>query len=151
MKIDNAPSQIYARQGAQVSSAARNSPESFSAALSSATGGPSSSAAQGTKQADFTSMTRQELQDWSNHQIRSGQMSLDEGRPFMAMTMKIAVGGGALQATNDGERFDFTQKVRAGIEGALSRNDDVTRTMLESAMNIIQQHQGETIGVDTLV
>ena len=47
----------------------------------------------------------------------------------MAMTMKIPVGGGTgeVPAANDGERFDFTQKVRAGIEGAVSRNDEVTR------------------------
>jgi len=152
MKIDTATSHLYASQSAQLSTAARNNSASFSAALSTAAAGTSKSDAQGAKQADFTSMTRQELQEWSNDQIRSGKMSLDDGRPFMAMSMKIPVSGGTggqLQATNDGERLDFTQKVRAGIEGALSRNDDVTRKMLESATKIMQQHQGETIGVDT--
>ncbi|MGV8935741.1 MAG: hypothetical protein ACOH2J_01360 [Allorhizobium sp.] len=152
MKIDTAASNLYSSQSAQFSAASRNNSASFSAALSTATAGTSRSDAQGTKQADFTSMTRQEMQEWSNDQIRSGKMSLDDGMPFMAMSMKIPVSGGTvgeLQAANDSERLDFTQKVRAGIEAALSRNDDVTRNMLESAMKIMQQYQGETIGVDT--
>lgn len=152
MKIDTATSQLYANQSARLSTAARNNAASFSAALNTVMAGTSTSDDQGTKQADFTSMTRQEMQEWSNDQVRSGKMSLDDARPFMAMSVKIPVSGGTgggLQATNDGERVDFTQTVRAGIEGALSRNDDVTRKMLESAMNIMQQHQGDTIGVDT--
>ena len=149
MKIDTATSRLYTGQGAQRSSAAQDSPASFSAALSTAA--TSRSDAQGTRQADFTSMTRQEMQDWSNEQIRSGNMSLDEGLPFMAMTMKIPVGGGTageLQASDDGERVDFTEKVRAGIEGAMSRNDEDTRTMLEKAMETMQQYQDENSSDD---
>jgi hypothetical protein len=152
MKIDTATSHLYASQCAQSSTAARTKSASFSAALSAATAATSRSDAQGAKQADFTSMTRQQMQEWSNDQIRSGKMSLDEGRPFMAMSMKIPVGGGTggeLQLSNDSERIDFTQKVHAGIEGALSRNDDATRKTLESALKTMQQYQGETIGVDT--
>ena len=145
MKIAPATSQPRLVQGAPSSTAASSNAAAFSAALSTAT---AESDAPGTKQADFTSMTRQEMQDWSNEQIRSGNMSLDEGFSFMAMTMKIPVSGD-VQAADDGERVDFTQKARAGIEGALSRNDDATRKMLESAIKIMQQYQGETIGVDT--
>ena len=53
-----------------------------------------------------------------------------------------------LAAESDGTRYDFTQKVRDGIQGALSRNDETTLKMLESAMQIIQRYQGQTIGVD---
>ena len=148
MKIAPATSQPRLVQGAPSSTAASSNAAAFSAALSTATATTSESDAAGTKQADFTSMTRQEMQEWSNEQIRSGNMSLDEGFSFMAMTMKIPVSGEP-QATDDGERVDFTQKARAGIEGALSRNDDATRKMLESAIKIMQQHQGETISVDT--
>ncbi|MEC5218563.1 hypothetical protein RCH09_003535 [Actimicrobium sp. GrIS 1.19] len=154
MKIDTAMAlrHLYASETGPLSSAVRDNVASFSAALSTASAGASRSNAQGAKQTDFTSMTRKEMQEWSNDQIRSGKMSLDDGRPFMAMAMKIPVSGGtggALQASSDGERFDFTQQARAGIEGALSRNDDVTRKMLESAMKIMQRYQGEPIGVDT--
>jgi hypothetical protein len=38
--------------------------------------------------------------------------------------------------------------VRDGIQGALSRNDETSLKMLESAMQIIQRHQGQAIGVD---
>lgn len=151
MKIDTSTSRLYASQSAQLSNASDDASASFSAALSTATAGASSSDEQDAEQTDFTSMTRQEMQEWSNEQIRSGNMSLDEGLPFMAMTMKIPVGGGtagALQASDDGERVDFTEKVRAGIEGAMSRNDEDTRTMLEKAMETMQQYQDENSSDD---
>ena len=151
MKIDTSTSRLYASQSAQLSTASDDTSASFSAALSTATAGASTSDAEDAEQTDFTSMTRQEMQDWSNEQIRSGNMSLDEGLPFMAMTMKIPVGGGTageLQAFDDGERVDFTEKVRAGIEGAMSRNDEDTRTMLEKAMETMQQYQDENSSDD---
>nr|WP_325263332.1 hypothetical protein [uncultured Rhizobium sp.] len=152
MKIDTSTSRLYASQSAQLSTASDDTSASFSAALSTATAGASTSDAEDAEQTDFTSMTRQEMQEWSNEQIRSGNMSLDEGLPFMAMTMKIPVGGGtagALQASDDGERVDFTEKVRAGIEGAMSRHDEVTRGMLEKAMETMQQYQDETSGTNS--
>ena len=151
MKIDTSTSRLYASQSAQLSTASDDTSASFSAALSTATAGASSSDEQDAEQTDFTSMTRQEMQEWSNEQIRSGNMSLDDGLPFMAMTMKIPVGGGTageLQASDDGERVDFTEKVRAGIEGAMSRNDEDTRTMLEKAMETMQQYRAETSGAE---
>ena len=151
MKIDTSTSRLYASQSAQLSTASDDTSASFSAALNSATAGTSQSDAEDAEQTDFTSMTRQEMQEWSNDQIHSGNMSLDEGLPFMAMTMKIPVGGGTageLQASDDGERVDFTEKVRAGIEGAMSRNDEDALTMLEKAMETMQQYQDETSGDD---
>ena len=151
MKIDTSTSRLYASQSAQLSTASDDTSASFSAALSTATAGASTSDAEDAEQTDFTSMTRQEMQEWSNEQIRSGNMSLDEGLPFMAMTMKIPVGGGtagALQASDDGERVDFTEKVRAGIEGAITRNDEATRGMLEKAMETMQQYQDENSSDD---
>lgn len=137
MKIDTTATALFASQRTRLAAADRGNPTSFAAALSTAASKPE---AAGVKQADFTSMTRQEMRDWTNEQIRGGKMSLDDSRPFMAMTMNIPVSGGAI-ASDDGERVDFTQKIRAGIEGALSRNDEVTRKMLESAMSLVQQYQ----------
>lgn len=108
----------------------------------------------GTQQADFTRMTRQELNDWANTKIRNGDMSLDEGRPFMAMTMQIPVNDRLAKQqseSTDAKRYDFMQKTRDGIQGALSRNDNTTFNMLESAMSIMQTHQGRTIGVNISV
>lgn len=142
MKINAETSYLHTSQRAQTSAADRNGAASFSAALASATSSTTKAEAAGVKQPDFTSMTRQEMRDWVNGQIRSGEMSLDDGRPFIAMTMKIPVNGGYggdLPTAGDSERFDFTQKARDGIEGALSRNDGVTLKMLESAMAIMQR------------
>ena len=144
MRVDAGTSYLYASQRPQASAADRSAATSFSAALTA-------TQADGTKQADFTSMTRQGMRDWVNTQVRSGEMSLDDSRPFMAMTMKIPVSGGMggeLAAESDGTRYDFTQKVRDGIEGALSRNDETTLKMLQSAMSIMQRQQGQTIGVN---
>lgn len=144
MRVDAGTSYLYASQRPQASAADRSAATSFSAALTT-------TQADSTKQADFTSMTRQGMRDWVNTQVRSGEMSLDDSRPFMAMTMKIPVSGGMggeLAAESDGTRYDFTQKVRDGIEGALSRNDETTLKMLQSAMSIMQRQQGQTIGVN---
>jgi hypothetical protein len=107
----------------------------------------------GAAQIDFTRMSRQEMRDWVNTQIRSGGMSLDEGRPFMAMTMKVAVQAdpaGEVPASADGTRADFMQKARDGIQGALSRHDETTLKMLQSALLTMQRYQGQAAGVDTL-
>ncbi|MGY3441251.1 hypothetical protein [Bradyrhizobium sp. USDA 4473] len=146
MRIDASTSYLYASQRPQATASGGSTPTSFTATLNA-------TQADSTKQANFSSMTRQEMRDWVNGQIRSGKMSLDDSQPFMAMTMKIPVGGsgGELPAANDGRRYDFTQQVRDGIQGALSRNDETTLNMLQSAMSIMQQNQGQTIGVNVRV
>lgn len=125
----------------------RNDTTSFASALITASASTTKVDKNGLKQMDFTSMTRQEMRDWVNDQIRRGEMSLDDSRPFMAMTMKIPVSGdgGELPAADDSERIDFTQRVRSGIEGALSRNDRTTLKMLKSAMQIMSQTQAISI------
>lgn len=144
MRVDSGTSYLGVSQRPQVGAADRSSTPSISTTQTSAGGN-------GVKQADFTSMTRQEMRDWVNAQIRSGEMSLDDSRPFMAMTMKIPVNGGSggeVPAASDDTRYDFTQKARDGIQGALSRNDETTLKMLESAMSIMQRQQGQAIGID---
>lgn len=146
MKIDARPSHPFTSQRTQTRAPDRPVTTSFSAALTQAQ-------ANSTKHADFTSMTRQEMRDWVNTQIRSGDMSLDDSRPFMAMTMKIPASGGLggeLAAENDGTRYDFTQKVRDGIQAALAKNDDTTLKMLDSAMSIMRRQQGQATSVNTV-
>ena len=140
MKIETGTSNLYVGRHAQPPAAGRADPASFASVLGTTVAASSKSDAADDKRPDFSSMTRQEMREWTNEQIRAGKMSLDDSRPFMAMTMSIPVAGGAV-AGNDGERVDFTRKIRAGIEGALGRNDDVTRKMLESAMTLMQQYQ----------
>ncbi|WP_150103187.1 hypothetical protein [Hyphomicrobium denitrificans] len=67
-------------------------------------------------------------------------MTLDESTPFVSMTMKMSVGGFAeVDAATDGERIDFIQRARSGIEGARSRSDDVTAKLLDAALQIMQR------------
>lgn len=69
------------------------------------------------------------------------------------MTMKIPASsapGGELAAENDGTRYDFTQKVRDGIQTALAHKDDATLKMLESAMSIMRRQQGQATGLNTV-
>lgn len=126
MRVEAGTSHLYASQRPQAAAAS-----SFSAVLAA-------------RQVDFTDMTRQEMRDWVNGEIRSGEMSLDDSRPFMAMTMKIPASGGPggeLPATSDGTRYDFTQRIRDGIQGALSRHDGQSAQMLETAMRTLQRYQ----------
>lgn len=143
MRIEAVASNLYAGDRAQGPAADR----SATALLSTA---QIATETDGTKQVDFGGMTRQDMRDWVNTQLRSGQMTLEESQPFMAMTMKVPVGGGVggeLAAESDATRYDFVQKVRDGIQGALSRNDETTLKMLESALSIMQRQQGQAIGV----
>lgn len=147
MRIDAGTPALYAAQRAQPTAADRPTAASFSAALAT-------SQADGSQQTDFTRMTRQEMRDWVNAQLRSGQMSFDESTPFVAMTMRIPVGAGMgdeLSAESDSTRYDFTQKIRDGIEGALSRKDSTALKMLESALQIVQRNQGRPQSVDVRV
>ncbi|MBT3068316.1 hypothetical protein KKO72_16025 [Rhodoferax sp. U11-2br] len=102
------------------------------------------------KQADFTSMTRQDLFDWMNGQIRSGNMSLDESSAFLGMTMKVSVATGQpVDMATDSTRINFMEKARAGIEGALSRNDPDLAKRLQLALANMQKHLGPTNRADT--
>ena len=150
MKIDAGPGHPFASQRTQGRTADRPATTSFSAALTQA---QAQTQTNGTRRTDFTSMTRKDMRDWVNTQIRSGGMSLDDSRPFMAMTMKIPASGGPggeVAAENDGTRYDFTQKVRDGIQAALARKDDTTLKMLESAMSTMQGQQGQATSVNTV-
>ncbi|SEI10475.1 hypothetical protein SAMN05660691_03704 [Rheinheimera pacifica] len=141
MRIDAANNYLYTSQTGQVQNDAGQVV-------------PGAGATEQTKAADFSSMTGQQLLAWANDKIKSGEMSLDDSRAFMAMTIKIPVNGasaGALQAIHSNERVDFMQKVRDGINGALERNDKETLKMLDTALSVMQKYQGQTIGVDIRV
>ena len=143
MTIDAANSYLYSSAAGQVQNAAAVAP--INAVVNNSVA---------AKQADFSDMTGQQLLAWANDKIKSGEISLDDSRAFMAMTIKIPVNGasaGALQAVHSNERVDFMQKVRDGINGALERNDKETLKMLDTALSVMQQYQGQTIGVDTRV
>lgn len=120
----------------------------FAGPLSSASqlmGAPSSS----VTTTDFTGMTRQQLFDWMNGQIRSGAMSLDESSSFLSMTVKIDTQ--TLQPVDmatDTTPVDFMERARQGIAGALSRGDQDGAARLGAALDTMQRYQGQVSGVD---
>lgn len=112
--------------------AAAGDPAAFAAAMSAAQAGARHAAVSAP---DFTAMTSLQMREWVNEEIRAGRMSLDESRPFMAMTMKVPVGGtGAASQQSGGERVDFMQRAREGMEAARLRGDEYTRSLLEAAL-----------------
>lgn len=115
---------------------------SFASMLAAATT-PAADQTADDERPDFTSMTRQQLFDWMNQQIRSGKMSLDESTPFLGMTMKIsAATGEPVDMASDGERIDFVAKARGGIDGALERRDYALLKRLQAAVEHMLKMQG---------
>ena len=92
----------------------------FPAATSSAdAAGDASSSSVNTT--DFTGMTRQQLFDWMNGQIKSGAMSVDESSPFLGMTLKIdARTMQPVDMATDTTPVNFMDRATGGIAGALS-------------------------------
>ncbi len=145
MKITTDTSHLYVSQRAQTpTTTTATDATSFASAMTTAT-----AETPVVKQADFTSMTRQEMFDWMNGEIRSGRMSLDESSPFLGMTLKISVATGqSVDMATDTTRINYIEKARLGIAGALSRNDQDLAKRLQAAIEIMNRHQGQAIAVD---
>lgn len=144
MKINTETSPLYSGSRTQPSSTPDTGPRSFSSALAAATGQTPSA-----RPVDFTSMTRQEMTDWMNEQIRTGKISLDESAPFMGMTMKISVETGQpVDMATDITRIDFIEKARLGVEDARSLNDQKLAERRRRALDKMHRSQGQAIGGD---
>ncbi len=137
MKVETGASYLFS--GARNLSGSRVDDQQFGAILSGKTADTrdepvDSRAEDGTL--DFTSMTRQELFDWMNGQLRDGEMSFDESSAFLGMTLKIsAVTGEQADLATDTSRIDFTEKARQGIEFYHSHFDDASVDMLQDALD----------------
>lgn len=103
----------------------------------------------GVSKTDFTSMTRQQMFDWMNSQIRSGAMSLDDSTPFLGMTLKIdAATGQPVDMASDTTPVNFVDRATQGIAGALSRGDRDEAARLQAAIAMMQRYQGQVAGAD---
>lgn len=101
-----------------------------------------SSTPKGVNQVDFTNMTRQEMHDWMNGQIRNGNMSLGDAGPFLGMMVS------ASDMATDTTRINFFEKARQGIELALSNNDQITAERLRMAIETMHRNQQQGINAD---
>lgn len=138
MKIHTGTSHLYSSQRTQTTATAPATPTATTSQASS-----------DIRQADFTSMTRQELFDWMNDQLRNGKMSFEESLPFRGMTLKIsAKTGQPVDMATDTSRINFIEKAQLGLEAALLRNDAEDAKRLQMALEIMQREQGQAIGVN---
>jgi len=145
MKVNTELRHDYTTQRQQPSTTANTNPASFSSALTAATADTPT-----VKQADFTSMTRKDMFDWMNDQIRSGNMSLDESSPFLGMTMKISVATGQpVDMATDTARINFLEKARLGVEAARANNDQDLEQRLLAAIETMRRQQGQALGGNT--
>ncbi len=113
------------------------------------TSSPDEGSSSGVAQTDFTNMTRQQLFDWMNGQIRSGAMSLKDSSSFLGMTISLDQGSGkVVDMASDPTRINFVQRASDGLSGALWRGDTDQAARLQSALDTMQRDQGQVTGVD---
>ncbi|WP_158298742.1 hypothetical protein [Sphingomonas psychrotolerans] len=148
MRINEGGNALAAIRPTQSPTAASNSAAAFSAIMTTANAAP---AEKDNSQPDFTSMTRKEMFDWMNGKIIGGEMSLDDSSAFLGMTVRIPVEAGhdAPLALDDREQVNFVLMTQDGIAGARSRNDDMTRKMLETAMQVMRHDHGGRVDLRT--
>lgn len=134
-------------QGATVATAPSSMSNSASKIASPAETAVASSGS--VSRLDFTSMTRQQLFDWMNSQLRSGAMSFEESVPFLGMTLRVdAATGRPVDMASDPAPVDFMRRARDGIAGALSFGDLAGAARLQAALATMQQLQGNLSSVD---
>ncbi|RXJ97454.1 hypothetical protein CRV00_01070 [Malaciobacter molluscorum] len=136
MKINTENNYLYNNQYTQKSSNLSNNESSFSSVLAATTAESSTN-----DQVDFTNMSRQEMFDWMNNQIRNGKLSLDDSSAFLGMTMKVSVSGHPVDMSTDATRINFIEKARLGAENALSSNDLDLAKRLQIAIEIMNRQK----------
>lgn len=105
----------------------------------------SASSASDSTQPDFTSMTSQELHDWTNDQLKSGKMSFDDGTALSLMSGKIPVEGPLIDHEMlTKEKVNFIDLAQKGIAGAQSRGDQQAVARLQKALAVMGVNQKST-------
>ena len=138
MKVDGGSDWISINRAAAVRAHDAGASAAFAAAMAE-TGGKSADAA---GRADFTAMTRQELRDWVNDEIRAGRMTVEESAPFLPLTFRMdETGTCEIPAETDAQRFDFLAKTRSNIDAALSMNDNHFAERLRFVLDYMQSRQ----------
>lgn len=137
----------YPARGAQAYGAAAGDAAAFAAMLQAKMAQAAAATSKGpaaSESADFTAMTRQQLFDWMNGQIRAGKLSLDDSTAFLGMTIKVSVASGQpVPLAGDASRIDFIEKARQGVVGALERKDPALAKRLETAIAFMLRNQGQ--------
>ena len=89
----------------------------------------------------FSKLTRWELRDWVNSEIHLGYMTVEESKPFVAMTVKISDETGLpVDIETDKKRYDFIAMAQGGLEGALSRGDEDAAERMRATLKMMGVH-----------
>jgi len=98
---------------------------------------------------DFTSMTRKELLNWVNGEIKGGRMTVGESTPFVGMTIKIsAYTKQPVDIDTDMTRYDFTDIAAKGADGARWFGNEKLAEALEWSIGAMRRAQGDKAGLD---
>lgn len=147
MKIEAVIPNPYPAHSAQAFGATAGDVTGFAEMLHAKTAQAAAATSNGpaaSEPADFTAMTRQELFDWMNGQIRAGKLSLDDSTAFLGMTIKVSVASGQpVPLAGDASRIDFIEKARQGVVGALERKDPALAKRLETAIAFMLCNQSQ--------
>lgn len=90
-------------------------------------------------------MTRREMREWMNSEIKRGAMDLDESTPFVFMTLDLPVSSDPVVAEAARERWldeqvNFVDAAQRGLEAARSRHDAENARVLEGAIAIMRRY-----------
>lgn len=92
--------------------------------------------------ADFTNMTAENLMDWVNGQIKSGEMSLDGTEAFVAMTIRMPLDGSA-PGPMANEPVNFMEGAQKYIEYSAWKGDEEAVNLWRGTLKRMQEAQGQ--------
>lgn len=132
MRVDAGMAYLNANQKPQLENSQAKAPSSFTDRLMAVQ--KSSPDEKDSYEVDFTSMTKKELFDWMNRELKAGRMTVDESTPFvgLAMDARITETGELIiePIPDDTKKVNFYKNVSESLEYAeLSRMYDTAETM----------------------
>ncbi|WP_027177507.1 hypothetical protein [Maridesulfovibrio bastinii] len=87
---------------------------------------------------DFSSLTRSDLMDWVNDEIKSGRMTVKDSTPFVSLSLGSAdENGKPINIADDTNKYDFIKLAQNGIEGALYFGETDLAESLQYALGIM--------------
>ncbi|MDO8653202.1 MAG: hypothetical protein Q7R66_13540 [Undibacterium sp.] len=108
---------------------------------------PRSVSAAKAEKYDFSNISPKALHETDNILIRSGHMNLDETSSLLCVMAPFQIGtDGSFTATSD-SLVNVFAKIQAGIECALSRNDNQSVENLQRTADALLRYQGQTAKV----
>jgi len=100
-------------------------------------------------------MTNHNLREWVNLKLKSGEITLEESRPFMLMSLDIKEMNqerhGISKREENELQFNFVKKIKDGITFATANQEKEVVDLLKTALLIINNNQGKYITIDKYV